>query len=170
MRRISLAAALACVVAAVIAAPTVSAAPTAPSLTTPVTGTTATGGALNGVLTITGFANQAGQLVANGTLVGTITDAAGAVVGTVDQAVTLPVNTAATTGSCTILHLVLGPINLNLLGLQVTTNQIVLDITAQQGPGNLLGNLLCAVANLLNNPAAPAGGLAGLLNRILGAL
>jgi hypothetical protein len=67
------------------------------------------------------------------------------------------------------LHLVLGPLNLNLLGLQVTLNQVVLDITAIPGPGNLLGNLLCAVANLLNDNAAAAA-LAGLLNQILGIL
>ena len=47
------------------------------------------------------------------------------------------------------LHLVLGPINLDLLGLEVTTKQIILDITAVPGPGNLVGDLLCDVANLL---------------------
>jgi hypothetical protein len=50
--------------------------------------------------------------------------------------------------------------------LQVNLSRIVLDITAQSGPGNLLGNLLCSVANLLNNP----NGLANLLNNILGIL
>ena len=43
---------------------------------------------------------------------------------------------------------------------------IVLDITAESGPGNLLGNLLCAVAGLLDNPS----GLARLLNQILAIL
>jgi hypothetical protein len=57
-------------------------------------------------------------------------------------------------------------LDLNILGLQINLSEIVLDITAQSGAGNLLGNLLCAVANLLNNPS----GLADLLNRILGAL
>ena len=76
----------------------------------------------------------------------------------------------AATGSCQILDLVLGPLDLNLLGLLVHLDTVHLNITAQQGPGNLLGNLLCAVAGLLDNPATPAGGLAGLLNRILGIL
>lgn len=65
---------------------------------------------------------------------------------------------------CTVLHLVLGPVNLNLLGLKVTlgggtaANQpIVLDITAQQG-GGLLGDLLCGVTNALNQ-----GGILGQL-------
>jgi hypothetical protein len=76
---------------------------------------------------------------------------------------------AAAAGSCTILDLTLGPLNLNLLGLVVQLNQVHLTITAQQGPGNLLGNLLCAVANLLNG-GGPLSGIAALLNRILGAL
>jgi len=52
------------------------------------------------------------------------------------------------------------------LGLQVDLSQVVLDITAQQGAGNLLGNLLCAVTGLLDSP----GGLSRLLNQILGVL
>jgi hypothetical protein len=64
------------------------------------------------------------------------------------------------------LNLVIGPINLSLLGLQITTDQITLNITAIPGAGNLLGNLLCDVANLLN----PSSQLAALLNQILGIL
>ncbi|HYQ31950.1 MAG TPA: hypothetical protein VEQ83_01970, partial [Lapillicoccus sp.] len=74
--------------------------------------------------------------------------------------------------ACNILHLVLGPLNLNLLGLHVHLNQVVLDITAIPGAGNLLGNLLCAVAGLLDG--SPLAGLLGqltnLLNQILAAL
>lgn len=55
------------------------------------------------------------------------------------------------TGECPILELVIGPIFLDLLGLQVETNQIEIDITAVAGEGNLLGNLLCAVASLLDS-------------------
>jgi hypothetical protein len=62
---------------------------------------------------------------------------------------------------------VIGPIDLNLLGLMVHTNQIVIDITAQAGPGNLLGNLLCAVAHLLDSNAS-GNALANLLNHLLG--
>jgi hypothetical protein len=54
-------------------------------------------------------------------------------------------------GQCQILDLVLGPLNLDLLGLVVFLDTVHLNITAQQGPGNLLGNLLCAVAGLLDN-------------------
>jgi len=120
---------------------------------------------LTGTLNIQRFANQAGQLVAVGALVvpnvPTTTNASG--VTTVVQQVAVPV---ALTGQCPILHLVLGPLNLDLLGLQVSLNQVVLDITAQSGPGNLLGNLLCAVANLLNN----GGPLSNVLNQIVGLL
>ena len=51
--------------------------------------------------------------------------------------------------ACSILSLDLGPINLNLLGLVVRTNQIQLRIDAVQGPGNLLGNLLCGITGSL---------------------
>src|SRR5205809_750644 len=119
-------------------------------LNIPITGS-GTAGTFNGTYTLTGFAMQNGQLVALGTVTGTVTSAAGVVTSIVQNAIVAAVSSTSS-GSCTILHLVLGPINLNLLGLQVTTNQIVLDITAQSGPGNLLGNLLCAVANLLNSP------------------
>ena len=59
-------------------------------------------------------------------------------------------------GSCDllVLNLVLGPLDLNLLGLVVHLNQVVLDIIAVTGAGNLLGNLLCAVAGLLDGDRA----------------
>ena len=73
------------------------------------------------------------------------------------------------TGTCDILHLVLGPLDLNLLGLVVHLDQVVLDITAQSGAGNLLGNLLCAVAGLLDG-GLNLNSVARLLNRILSIL
>ena len=80
----------------------------------------------------------------------------------------LPVTAAQATGTCSILDLPLGPLPLNLLGLVVDLNQVHLTITAVQGPGNLLGNLLCAVANLLNG--GNLGGVAALLNQLLALL
>jgi hypothetical protein len=68
---------------------------------------------------------------------------------------------AALAPACDILNLVLGPLDLDLLGLQVHLDRIVLNIVAQSGAGNLLGNLLCAVAGLLD------GGLNGLLGRLV---
>ena len=125
-----------------------------------VQGTSAAGDVLNGVITITNFAAQGNQLVASGLLNGTLTSATGAVTQIVNQAVTLPVSSA--TASCQILNLVLGPVDLDLLGLTVHLNQVVLNITAVPGAGNLLGNLLCAVANLLNGT-----NLSGILNTLV---
>ena len=79
---------------------------------------------------------------------------------------------ASSAAACDILNLVLGPLDLNILGLRIQLNQVVLDITAVPGAGNLLGNLLCAVAGLLDG--GPLAGLLGqlqtLLNQILGLL
>jgi len=71
--------------------------------------------------------------------------------------------------SCPILHLDLGPLDLNLLGLTVHLNEVVLDVTAVPGPGNLLGNLLCAVAGLLDNVDLGSV-LGGLLQNLIDAL
>ena len=134
-----------------------------------VTGKADNGATLSGTFKAANFAiNSAGQLVANGTLTGTLTDPAGAA-QQVSQQVALPVDTAQSTGSCQILDLVLGPLDLDLLGLVVHLDTVHLNITAQQGPGNLLGNLLCAVAGLLNGPANN-NALLNLLNQILGLL
>jgi hypothetical protein len=71
--------------------------------------------------------------------------------------------------TCSILNLTLGPLDLNLLGLVIHLNQVHLTIDAQSGPGNLLGNLLCAVAHLLDgNPLGNVlNQIVGLLNRII---
>jgi hypothetical protein len=70
---------------------------------------------------------------------------------------------------CPILHLELGPIDLNLLGLRVLTSEICLDIGANEGPGNLLGNLLCGLTGLLDNlgTAGVIGQVTGVLNQLL---
>jgi hypothetical protein len=67
--------------------------------------------------------------------------------------------------SCSVLALTLGPLHLDLLGLVVDLNQVNLNITAVPGPGNLLGNLLCSVAGLLNNTGA-ANGVTSQLSHI----
>ena len=78
--------------------------------------------------------------------------------------------------ACSILHLELAPIDLNLLGLFVDTSPICLDITAMEG-GGLLGDLLCSIAggNLLDlgdllgtGPGNLADGLTDILNAGLG--
>jgi hypothetical protein len=89
--------------------------------------------------------------------------AVGSVGGTAFTApLTLTGSPAASNNGCPILNLSLGPIHLNLLGLNVVTSPICLDITAHSGQGNLLGNLLCDVAGLLNNGSTLSGILGGL--------
>lgn len=81
----------------------------------------------------------------------------------VNQAVSIPLT--GVTGTCLILSLHTGAISLNLLGLNAALAPIDLVITAQSGPGNLL----CAVAHLLD-AGGPLSGLTNLLNQILGAI
>jgi len=117
--------------------------------------------------TVTKLVNQNGNLLATGTLTGTVTDTVTGLVTTLtNQAFSVPVTSLAAGATCTILDLVLGPLHLNLLGLVVDLNQVHLTITGQRGPGNLLGNLLCGLANALNGGGG--GGLANLLNQLLG--
>jgi len=134
---------------------------------TDVTGTAVDGSTFSGVFTITDIVSNGGALTAVGTLTGTLTDSLGNVLGTVtDLPLDLPLTVS---GTCEILHLALGPLDLTLLGLVVHLDQVVLDITAQPGSGNLLGNLLCGVAHLLDTNAS-GNALANFLNRILGLL
>jgi hypothetical protein len=76
--------------------------------------------------------------------------------------------TAQQAASCSILHLDLGPIDLNVLGLMVTTNEIVINITAIQS-GGILGSLLCSLANALAT-GTPLGSLLGQLNQLLSSI
>src|SRR4029079_5894588 len=95
-----------------------------------------------------------------GILSGTVTDATGAV-SSIIKTVALPA--VVTNATCEILPLALVPRPMNTLAQEIDLSRVVLDITAQAGAGNLLGNLLCGVANLLNDPS----GLAKLLKQIL---
>jgi hypothetical protein len=137
-----------------------------------------------GTYTINRFTTRNGKLVATGTLRGTMRKR-GATLRVTRKNVVMPASVAgAGTGanaaqqplpplpggrSCQILALNLGPINLNLLGLVVRTNEIQLRIDAVRGPGNLLGNLLCAITGILN-PTGALGQLTGAINNLAAAL
>lgn len=74
-------------------------------------------------------------------------------------------------GECDILNLAIGPVDLNLLGLNVHLDNceggpVTVDITAERGPGNLLGNLLCGLTRILDGQGGGNGGLARQLDRI----
>ena len=122
-----------------------------------------------GTFNINNFAvqnNSSGQpqLMAIGNLVATLTNAAGQAQTVVLNNVAAPVDPS---GTCPVLALTLGPLHLDLLGLVVDIpNPINLNIVAQSGPGNLLGNLLCSVTNLLNGGASLQT-IANDLNQIL---
>ena len=136
----------------------------------PVRGETAAGQVFRGTLDLIRFRVVDGSLVAIGDLSGTLQAPGGGSIGTVtDQRVRLPVSFGDIT-SCDILRLRLGPLDLDLLGLVVHLDRVVLDITADAGPGNLLGNLLCAVAGLLDQGLNLNGILRDLLNAVLGVL
>jgi hypothetical protein len=107
-------------------------------------------GTFEGTYTIQRFVVEDGVLYAVGTLAGTLTDALGGTTDVFERNVQLPVDLGNSTATCDILFLQLGPLDLDLLGLVIHLDQITLEITAEAGPGNLLGNLLCAVAGLLD--------------------
>ena len=143
------------------------------TITVPIV-STGTAAVFNGTFTLQRFVATTDGVAAVGLLNGVVT-ATGGTATSIVRTVTVPAQvsmqdalSAAQIGptACGILHLDLGPLFLDVLGLQVDLSRVVLDIAAQPGAGNLLGNLLCAVTGLLDSP----GGLARLLNQILGIL
>jgi hypothetical protein len=140
---------------------------------------------LTGTYTIERFISKGGKTYTEGTFKGklgkkkvtkenvrlpaTVAGATGT--ARASQVPPLPLPPLPAGNACSILSLDLGPINLNLLGLVVRTNQIQLRIDAVQGPGNLLGNLLCGITGILNPSGAlantPLGQLAQILNALL---
>lgn len=86
----------------------------------------------------------------------------------VNQAIAMPVADIQQ-ATCQVLSLVLGPLHLELLGLVVDLNQVVLTITADPS-GGLLGQLLCSLAGGLPAPPNPLQPIIDLLNQILALL
>ena len=138
-----------------------------------ISGETANGRTVTGYMTPLKFTRHDGKVFVRGLIHGVVHNSNGTtrtfdVVRTkrVQSIEGVPIQTRqsaralALAPACDVLNLVLGPLHLDLLGLVVDLNRIVLNIVAQSGAGNLLGNLLCAVAGLLD------GGLGGLLGRI----
>jgi len=108
---------------------------------------------------------------------GALSGVAGTLTGTLaGLPFTTPITLAATpppdgspAGTCPVLDLHINAIHLNLLGLHVDTSDICLSLTATDGPGNLLGNLVCDVAHLLDGTTLPSvGGLLSDINGLLG--
>ncbi|HEY3067517.1 MAG TPA: hypothetical protein VGL09_17120 [Methylomirabilota bacterium] len=154
--------------------PTVAQAPTGAGagLTVPVTGRAQSGGRVTGTFTIAKFVDTgdaSNPIGAVGTLVLQLPTGQMAT-----TQVTMPVQLASGGGSsatsgavtaqlltCEILDLTLGPLDLNLLGLVIHLDRVHLTIEANPA-GGLLGQLLCAIANLLG-PGGIITNLAQLL-------
>lgn len=135
----------------------------------PVTGTTVAdvGGAtgvFRGKVTITRFDYD--EVTQTLLVSGEIKDEAGTVKQTFSRIPSkLTSQGAPTAPVCSILDLDIGAIHLDLLGLVVDLAPIHLNVNAVSGAGNLLGNLLCAVAGLLD-PPGPLAQILALLDRI----
>jgi hypothetical protein len=71
-------------------------------------------------------------------------------VGTAGQ----PPSTDAT--SCGTLSIVLGPLELTLLGLPFRLDEVQVDFAVVAGTGERLGTLLCEVTSRVNGSARPA--------------
>jgi hypothetical protein len=138
-----------------------STASTARLISVPVTGSGG-GGTFAGTFRLQQFAPNQGQIVANGLISGMMTAANGTTTS-VAQTVSVPVQ--APTPSCQLVHLDLGPLNLNVLAVQVSVNPIAVDIAPQLG-STALNSLLCSTAGVANNPTD----FANTLNQILNSL
>src|SRR2546423_873214 len=115
----------------------------------PVTGTftDANGaGKFVGTLSIDSFATRNGQLVALGSVTGTMTDALGRTTAVPAQSVTVPVHAVGVEQEgCQIVHLDLGSLSLTVLGIEINLSPLKLDVNL----GGLLGSILCPLLGAL---------------------
>ncbi len=78
-----------------------------------------------------------------------------------------PVTPVTITDNSQVLRLNVPPIDLNLLGLNLKTDEIRVNADAQVGPGELLGNVLTTLLNTLNATPAERERLSNTLNGLL---
>jgi putative hemolysin len=159
-------------------------------LSVPIVGTSSDGSRFTGTVTVQRFEERAGQVFAIGVVSGSLSGAAGPIGTAINVPAAFPVqvgpglsaradrgrvNPASLSmpnqggrlmlvqqATCGVLHLELGAINLNLLGVVVTTTPVTIDISGDTaGP---LGALVCQILNTLQSVV----GLVGLLNQLLG--
>jgi hypothetical protein len=161
----------------------------APLVTLPLNGTTQGNGMFTGTLAITAVQSDGhGGVFVEGIVSGTVTQGNKALGTALSVPVRLPLTgnwgqvtaqrqrggsladsiVLAQAQSCGVLHLEIGAVTLNILGVDVTTAPIMLDLSGDSaGP---LGALVCAllgvvgtVANLINLLTQLLGGLGGAL-------
>jgi hypothetical protein len=119
-------------------------------------------GVFAGHVLVNRFEAAGGKLLSSGVLRGTLSDAAGNIVNTVNDVAVNAVPTQVPPGTCEIAVLTIGPLKIDLLGLVI---EIPMECEVQiyaDPEGGLLGRLLCG----LLNPQAEAR--AAALNRIAG--
>ena len=175
MRRKSLSLTLISIVLVlVVGLPFATAQAQAAGLTVPVTGKATNGPRVSGTFTIRQFVatgDPINPIGAVGTLVLTTADGRMAATETT-MPVTLGGGGAASGGAtalmitCEILDLTLGPLDLNLLGLEIHLDRVHLTIDANPS-GGLLGQILCALANTFPSDIQT---IVGLLNQLLSLL
>jgi hypothetical protein len=93
--------------------------------------------------TITSFRATAAGVIANGTLTGKLSS--GTSVARDSARVRFAVVAASRNQRCNVITLRLAPLDLELLGVQVQTSYISLDVYARRG--RVLGDLFCALAH-----------------------
>ena len=162
----------------ITALPSLAQAPTTGGgLTVPVQGNARGAGRVTGTFTIQRFVEDNGALGAFGTLVLNTSK------GTTVSQVVMPVTAthspstsssgaaAAIQAVCEVLDLTLGPLDLNLLGLEIHLDTVHLDIDANPA-GGLLGQLLSGLlcGSDLGTIFANLTTLVGFLNQVLAAL
>lgn len=107
-------------------------------------------GTFTGTVSDLTFDTKSGKLLVSGVLDGTVSKDSGGKEQIKNLKFDKIVSTANATNSCKILTLDIGRIKLDVLGLVVDIAPIDIDVSAVPGPGNLLGNLLCALVGLLD--------------------
>jgi hypothetical protein len=154
------------------------------------TGTGSGGVTFNGTVSVQRFVQQDGKVFAIGAVSGSLSGPAGPMGSAVYLPVAFPVHVGdglaaraerglshpaslsrpdygarvifAQASPCGVLHLDLGTVNLNLLGVVVATMPVTIDINGDMG--GPLGNLVCTILSTVNNVV----GLVKLLNSLLG--
>jgi hypothetical protein len=154
-------------------------------LTLPLAGTTHGNGGFTGTLTITNVVAQGADIFVEGVVAGTVTRSSQEPLGTIFSVpVRLPLTgnwhqvaslrpgpergIVLAQSTCGVLHLSIGAVDLNVLGVVVTTTPITLDVSGNTaGP---LGSLVCTILNLVTTVTGLLNSLTSLLGGLGGAL
>src|SRR6266478_6920087 len=120
---------------------------------------TSAAGTFTGTFSISRFEVRDNAIVAIGVVRGSIDGAGSVLVGEVAAPVTVGAASAPTAASkaavvqqqatCGVLHLDIGAVNLNVLGVIVATQPISIDLSGDSAAP--LGNLVCTIESTLNN-------------------